>query len=527
MSEVDLTGLAQGGKEQVDSKPLTPMQEVNAALKECGFGIFHARLLLTSFIGIIASVLVSTSTSYLLPSAECDLHMDLVQKGLLNAIPYFGMLFSSVIAGFLTDTFGRKIFITTGLSGIFIFTNVAASSQVYNVLIAAKFFEGFLFATAFSAAVTLTSEFCHNGIRDRVLICQSSFIAMAQIIIACLSWVILTNDWHVSFFDGGFVLNTWNFYLAIMSLWSLVATILYLFIPESPKYLVTQSKFEEARAILLKIYKTNTGNSEENFKYKDLWKKSKATIPEETDKINRSFSHNLVVGLHNTKPMFKRPLVLHLILICTMNFFIMSLYNVLRLWYPQVSTVIEHNSFVTPDGENQNLCGMLDSYTSTFRNDNKTTSDICVPVKSGSETYINSIIIGFICIIPFFISGILVNRIGKKPLLITATMISLAATFSLRFASSKVAVVTLFALNTAILQMLMSLSQAVVIEFFPTTTRTLAISMIMMAGRIGTLVGNVSFPVLLKMACVIPFSTMSGMMLCVVTISMFLPSKKK
>ncbi|CAH0764157.1 unnamed protein product [Diatraea saccharalis] len=479
------------GNEKDESKPLTPMQEVNAALKECGFGIFHARLLLTSFIGYVAGVLVSTSTSYLLPTAECDLHMDLVQKGLLNAIPYFGMLFSSVIAGFLTDTFGRKIFITTGFIGIFVFTIVSASSQIYNVLIVAKFFEGFLFATSFSAAVTLTSEFCHNGIRDRVLLCQSSFISISQVIIASISWAVLTNDWHLSLFNGGFVLNTWNFYLLIMSLWSLTACLLYTFMPESPKYLVTQNKFDESRAILIKIYKTNTGNSEETFRYKDLWKNSKATIPEESeDKAKSSFAHHLVVGLHNIKPMFRKPLAIYLVLICIMNLFIMLLYNVLRLWFPQVSAIVEHNSFLTPEGQYQDLCGMLDRYTGGLKIVNTTSTDICIPVKSGSETYINSIIIGCVCIIPYFISGVLVNKIGKKPLLIGATLIALAITISLRFANSKIAVVSLFALDLAISQMLMSLNQAVVIEFFPTTTRLVLFIFCCLTLRIG--VGNIT-----------------------------------
>lgn len=66
------------------------MQEMNIALKECKFGVFHLRLLVTSFIGATSCVLVTGTTSYLLPFAECDLQMDLVQKGVLNAAPYIG-----------------------------------------------------------------------------------------------------------------------------------------------------------------------------------------------------------------------------------------------------------------------------------------------------------------------------------------------------------------------------------------------------------------------------------------------------
>lgn len=54
------------------------------------------------------------------------------------------MLVSSVVAGFLTDTFGRKIFLIGGHGGMFLFTVVSAFSQTYEMLIFSKFLEGLL-----------------------------------------------------------------------------------------------------------------------------------------------------------------------------------------------------------------------------------------------------------------------------------------------------------------------------------------------------------------------------------------------
>ncbi|KAI8419822.1 hypothetical protein MSG28_008460 [Choristoneura fumiferana] len=121
------------------------MQEIDDALKACTFGRFHIQMLATALVGLVASVLVSNSTAYLLPNAECDLRMDLLEKGMLNAMPYIGMMLSSLIAGFLTDTFGRRLFLVYGYGGIFLFTLLAGSSQSYEVLLTAKFFEGILF----------------------------------------------------------------------------------------------------------------------------------------------------------------------------------------------------------------------------------------------------------------------------------------------------------------------------------------------------------------------------------------------
>lgn len=69
------------------------MQEINDAYKACRFGKFHIKLIGTSFVGTIAGVLVTSTTSYLLPEAECHLDMDLLDKGLLNAAPFIGKCF--------------------------------------------------------------------------------------------------------------------------------------------------------------------------------------------------------------------------------------------------------------------------------------------------------------------------------------------------------------------------------------------------------------------------------------------------
>ncbi|XP_061384320.1 synaptic vesicle glycoprotein 2A-like isoform X1 [Danaus plexippus] len=523
MSDLNLQVLA--GHGNVETKAPTAMQEVNLALKACGFGLFHIQLMFTSFVGFVAGIMVTNSTPYILPIAECDLNMNLLQKGVLNAMPFVGMVSVCVVAGFLTDTFGRKIFLVGGYGGLFVFTFIGGISQTYLVLVTAKLFEGMLFAASFNAVVTLTSEFCHNGIRDRMMLLQSSFAGFGQVIGALMSWAILTQKWRDSYFNGTIVLNTWNFYLIIMSMWSLLASCLYMLLPESPKYFITQKRYDEARKILINIYTRNTGKTADSFPYPNLWKDKMKLVDESPELSNQKFGSMLTVGLHNIKPMFRRPLGLYLILFSFMMFFSMILYNVIRLWFPQLSTIAEYYS--TP--ENQNLCVMLDAYTSDLRsrNFNTTKSDVCIPAVSGTETYLNSVILGSICVVPFIISGILVSRVGKKYLYIVCGLITVGATLGLRWASSKIEMVALFSTDVAIAQTMNSLNQALVLEHFPTTTRSLAIAVLMTCGRIGSLVGNILFPILLDKGCVVPFYTLAGSMICITSLSFVLPVKKK
>ncbi|KAJ0173953.1 hypothetical protein K1T71_010099 [Dendrolimus kikuchii] len=509
-----------------NEKSRTPMQDVNDAYKAIKFGYFHIKLLCVAFVGIIANVLVTGSTAFLLPSAECDLNMNLIKKGLLNATPYVGMLLVSAVAGFLTDTFGRKMFLKIGFGGMFFFTIIAGSSQTYEVLLAAKFFEGAMFAISISASLTLTSEFCHTDVRDQVVLCQSSLAAAAQIVVPAMAWGVLTNDWRVSFFDGRIVLNTWNFYLYIMSLWSLVAFIMYSAIPESPKYLITQKKYAEAKEILIKLYKENTGKPAERYPCLYMWEDEiKREQIQDALEHHTSPRKQISNGLINIKVLFRRPMFAYLILIGFMNLMIVGKYNVLRLWFPQLSTIVERYNI---DGNND-LCVSLDKHVSELKLKGSNVTqieEVCVPAKSGTETYINSIIMGCVCILPYFITGVLVNRVGKKVLLVVSGLICIGSTVGLRWANSKTTMVALFSIVVAVTQTMKSLVQASTVELFPTSVRTLAVSLTMSCARIGTLIGNVMFPILLDRGCVVPFFTMAGVMSCVTVISMFLPKKK-
>ncbi|XP_047525421.1 synaptic vesicle glycoprotein 2A-like isoform X1 [Pieris napi] len=508
--------------ENVEKNPPTDMGMVNLALKECGFGKFHLRLLFSSFVAHTAGVIATATTPYILPIAECDLDMNLVEKGVLNAIPYLGMIASCVVAGFLTDTFGRKKFLLLGFGGLFIFSITSGLSQTYEILITSKFFEGFLFAMSFSPLLTLTSEFCHPENRDRVMLVQSSFVALGQVVVALKSWGVLSFDWTITFFNGYFVLHIWNLYLLIFSTWALFATILYAFLPESPKYFVTQQRYEEARAVLIQVYKENTGKSADSFKYINLFKDKTKLISGNSEET--SMKSKLSAGFESIKPIFRKPLLFYLLFFCSINFFTMQQYNVLRLWFPQLSTIVEH---YRRDGAD--LCDMLDTYTGDLsaRAANSTFSVAeCVPVRSGTETYINAVVIGIVSLLPNIITSILVKHVGKKNLLIICGLICVGCTLALRWAMSKTELVSLYSTVVSSARAMISLTQTMVLEYFPTSGRSLAIGFIMMSGRIGTLIGNIMFPILLSMGCVVPFFTLAALLIGITSLSLFLPKKK-
>lgn len=73
-----------------DIKPPDKPADFETAISATGYGLFHY-LLLFAGVPCCAATLYETSTlSYVLPSADCDLHLTLTDKGILNGVTYAG-----------------------------------------------------------------------------------------------------------------------------------------------------------------------------------------------------------------------------------------------------------------------------------------------------------------------------------------------------------------------------------------------------------------------------------------------------
>lgn len=79
----------------------------------------------------------------------------------------------------------------------------------------------FRFATSLAGISALSAEFCHPTVRDRVMLFQSSYAAVSQILGPAMAWGLLIQDWKYSFFEGRFGLYSFLFqpFLCFLSYW--------------------------------------------------------------------------------------------------------------------------------------------------------------------------------------------------------------------------------------------------------------------------------------------------------------------
>ncbi|XP_071051172.1 synaptic vesicle glycoprotein 2C-like [Onthophagus taurus] len=485
------------------------------AISSAEFGKFNILLLLLAIPSYFATNFDSTTMSYVIPVARCDLQITLEQAGLLNSISYLGMVPSALLWGFLADTLGRKKIIVSCYAINAFLIILAGFSQYYEMLVVLKFLTGFIVNGPFVTLTSVLSEYHSSKYRAQVVLFIGLIYGLANMTMPLLAWLIIPLNWNVKFLNGTFQLKSWNFFIIISSFPCIISSIGHFFIPESPKYLMTAGRNDEALKVFRKIFHLNTGKSIDDYPIKML-------INEDKRVINKSSIDALKNGFKQIKPLFSRIYLWNFLLIGIIEVgFIMSM-NSLRLWLPQIFTILSDYKLNNPEDKDANFCKMIEGINAN----SSTQSELLINCNENPDNsvYTNSLIISFMTIIAFLITEVIINKLGKKPILIFLGGISGISAFCIYFSINVEMMTALSAINNALVTVCTDIIMTITVDVFPTSLRTIGLALIFMMARTGTLVGNILLPVLLQIGCLPPFLMFGCTILVSSLLAFFLPN---
>ncbi|XP_017773775.1 PREDICTED: synaptic vesicle glycoprotein 2B-like [Nicrophorus vespilloides] len=399
-----------------------------------------------------------------------------------------------MIWGFLSDTYGRKRLLVIGYLLDAFFALIAGLTQTFPMLLFAKFMGGFIINGPFAVLTTILSEFHCARYRARVVLFMGIIFSTANVLLPLISWALLPNPIELKFFDGAFVMHTWNFYLLLGGLPSLISGICHMFLPESPKFLMTAGRNEEAMAVFQKVYSMNTGNPPETYPVKALIEETANGV--ETNRL-QAFKN----GFTHMKPLFLKPHLPRIILVCAIQFGTMLGLNTLRLWLPQLFTAMADYETLHPSQE-ASICEMLDMVKP---NVTETGMGECFVNYNMDSVYINAIIVASVSILGYSFVGNLLTVLGKKRVLIMLGFICGVLGISIYFAQNSPAMISMSSIMIALAGINTNVILTVIVDLFPTSLRTMAVALSMMTGRLGAMVGNAIFPHLISVGCLPPF----------------------
>lgn len=206
-----------------------------------GLSRFHTRLLFVSGVGWMFDAMDVGLLSFLLPTLTKSLKLTGTQPGLVPAFTFLGMFAGAALAGNLSDRFGRKAVFQWTLILYAIGTGLSAFAWDLPSLLAFRLIAGLGLGGELPVASTLVSEWSPANMRGRLLVLLESFWAYGWIVAALIGLGLMPNlpidtGWRVAFAIGALP--------ALYVLYSRRS------LPESPRYLVSAGRIDEARASL-------------------------------------------------------------------------------------------------------------------------------------------------------------------------------------------------------------------------------------------------------------------------------------
>ncbi|MER5441089.1 MFS transporter [Streptomyces sp. NPDC002790] len=199
-----------------------------------------------------------------------QMHLGPVWQGLLGASALIGIFAGSIVLGWAADRWGRQLLYTLD----FLLIAVASVAQFFvtgpTELFVLRLLIGFGIGADYALGPTLVAEFCPRRYRGGFL---ASLTAM---------WTI---GYIAAYFIGNYVIgfggDSWRWLLASSALPAVFVLLMRIGTPESPRWLISKGRIEEAKTVVAKYIGPNIdisglltrGQAEESYDYRELFRR--------------------------------------------------------------------------------------------------------------------------------------------------------------------------------------------------------------------------------------------------------------
>ncbi|GLB67914.1 MFS transporter [Arthrobacter mangrovi] len=168
--------------------------------------------------------------------------------GLIGAASLIGIFFGGAVFGWLTDKIGRHKMYIADLIALAVFSLLNGfATEVWQVVLC-RFFLGMAIGADYPIATSLLAEFLPRRVRGRLL--GATFVVWA--VGAAVAYAV------------GFLLrdtgpDAWRIMVASPALFAIITLLCRLGTPESPRWLLSRGRVDEADAVIKKVYGAQYG----------------------------------------------------------------------------------------------------------------------------------------------------------------------------------------------------------------------------------------------------------------------------
>lgn len=508
---VDINGSSKPGLQIVPSKDkaasladpergYASKADFEHAIELTGYGRFHYILLAICGLVSTSEEMDVISMSFILPSAQCDLDLNTQSKGWLNSIIFIGMMVGAYAWGSVADSLGRKkvLIVISIMNALCI---VASSfSQNYETFMVFRFLNGAALGGSGPVIWSYFAEFQPKAKRGSMLSFMAAFWTIGNLLVAGLAWLIIPST--IGFHTASFTFNSWRIFLMVCSIPSFLVAGLLLYLPESPKFLLSQGKMEEALAIFRGIYVTNTGKSADLYPVKELLidEKLKNELEDVKKPIKNKYKRMLYNIMDNSKQLFMSPILKFTTISITINFTFHIGYYGLMMWFPELFNRFDEYTRAHPDVEEASVCQVTNYVVSLGSHSDTGVCSATIP----STVFLESLITVAAALPANVIAVVGMDKLGRKFFLVFSTMSAGLCSASMYFVTNKHQNLAVSAVFSGVISMGNASLDCLITEVFPTNLRATGVAISMVAARLGGIIGNVVIATLLDLYCPAP-----------------------
>lgn len=139
-----------------------------------------------------------------------------------------------------------------------------------------------------------------------------------------IAWMVINHDWQFAIPLIGIIYKPWRLFLIVCSLPGFIVFVILIFLPESPKFVLSQGKPMEAYKILQTVNRVNNGKNSQLELFEIYEEMETIENRKRIEESKKSRFPLLTSVWIQTAPLVKPPHLLTTILICTIQFSIFA-----------------------------------------------------------------------------------------------------------------------------------------------------------------------------------------------------------
>jgi MFS transporter, putative metabolite transport protein len=209
---------------------------------------FHRKLTLYSSGGPFIDAYVLSIIGVALVQAEGDLGLGSVEIGLIGAAALVGIFVGGLTFGYITDRVGRQTMYTIDLLLLIVGSILCLFVDAVWQLLALRFLLGVAIGADYPIATSLLAEFV--PVRGRGFLLGALTLAWAAGAVTA---------YLVGYAMLGLGDDAWRWMLVTPAIPGIATVLLRLGTPESPRWLLSKGRVEEAREVVTEVYGSDAG----------------------------------------------------------------------------------------------------------------------------------------------------------------------------------------------------------------------------------------------------------------------------